>query len=67
MNHPPARTPKQDAAAMIAALPDDASMAEIVYRLHVIQRIREGLEDIEAGRTVPHEAALARLAKWREA
>jgi predicted transcriptional regulator len=52
---------------MIAALPDDASMAEIVYRLHVIQRIREGLEDIEAGRTVPHEAALARLAKWREA
>ena len=42
-------------AAMIAALPDDASMEEIVYRLHVIQRIREGLEDIEAGRTVSHD------------
>ena len=49
---------------MIAALPDDASMEEIVYRLHVIQRIREGLEDIEAGRTVSHEEVEAELAKW---
>jgi predicted transcriptional regulator len=60
----PARTPKQDAAAMIAALPEDASMAEIFYRLYVLEHIREGLADIEAGRTVPHEEVVADLRKW---
>ena len=61
----PMRTAKQEALSAVNALPDDASFDDIVYRLHVLQRIREGLEDIEAGRTVSHEEALARLAKWR--
>ena len=63
----PMQSAKQEALAAISALPEETSFDEIVYRLHVIQRPREGLEDIEAGRTVSHEEALARLAKWREA
>lgn len=46
-----ARTPKQEAAAMIAALPDDASIEEIFYRLYVLEHIRAGVADLEAGRT----------------
>lgn len=61
----PVRTAKQEALSAISALPDDASFEEIVDRLHVLQRIREGLEDVEAGRTVSHEEAVDRLAKWR--
>lgn len=61
----PIPTPKQAALAAISALPEEASFEEIAYRLHVLEAIREGVEDIEAGRTVSHEEAKARLAKWR--
>jgi hypothetical protein len=36
-------TDKQQALATINALPEDATLEEIVYRLHVVQRIRGGL------------------------
>lgn len=61
MNKP---TPKEAALAAITALPEEASFEEIAYRLHVLEAIREGLADAEAGRTVSHEEAKARLAKW---
>jgi predicted transcriptional regulator len=55
---------KQDALAAIGALPDDVSIKEIQYRLYVLERIREGLSDIEAGRVVSHEEVEADLEKW---
>jgi predicted transcriptional regulator len=55
---------KQDAVAMINALPDDVSIEEIHYRLYVLERIRAGLADVEAGRVVSHEEVEADLAKW---
>lgn len=60
------QTAKQDAAALINALPDDVSMEDIQYRLYVLEKIRAGLADIDAGRDVSHEEAVARLAKWRD-
>ena len=57
----PMQSAKQEALAAISALPEETSFDEIVYRLHVIQRIREGLEDIDAGRTVSHEDVKAEL------
>ena len=60
----PARTPKQEAAAMIASLPDDASMEEIFYRLHVLEHIRAGVAELEAGEGIPHEEVRAEFAKW---
>lgn len=49
--------------AAISALPDDATLEEIVYRLHVVESIHAGLADIEAGRTVSHDEVKAELAK----
>lgn len=45
-------------------LPEDASLEDIQYHIYVRQKIDGGLEDVEAGRVVPHEEVQRRLAKW---
>jgi len=42
-------------------LPEQASWDDIMYELYVKQKIEEGLEDIETGRTVPHKQIKADL------
>ena len=54
-------TPKQSAKELIEHLPDQASWNDIMYELYVKQKIEEGLADIEAGRTTPHEQVKAEL------
>jgi predicted transcriptional regulator len=54
-------TPKQAAKELIDHLPDQASWNDIMYELYVKQKIEEGLADIEAGRTIPHEQVKAEL------
>ncbi|WP_293367396.1 hypothetical protein [Nevskia sp.] len=44
-------TPKQQAQALIAGLPEDASWQELAYRLEVRADIEQGLADVAAGRT----------------
>ena len=56
---------KAQVQEMISRLPDDVTLEDIQYHLYVIQKIEEGLEDAEAGRTVSHEEAMKRLEKWR--
>jgi predicted transcriptional regulator len=57
-------TAKQDAAALIDSLPDDVSIEEIQYRLYVLEHIRAGLAELEAGRGIPHEDVRAEFGKW---
>jgi predicted transcriptional regulator len=69
LNHPPKRknmnTAKEAAKQLIDHLPDEASWDDIMYELYVKQKIEEGLADIEAGHTIPHEQVKARiLANW---
>lgn len=52
---------KQTARAAIDHLPEQASWNDIMYTLYVKQKISEGLADIAAGRTVPHEQVKAEL------
>jgi len=52
---------KEAARQLIDHLPDQASWDDIMYELYVKQKIEEGLADIEAGRTVPHEQVKAEL------
>ena len=47
-----APTPKQQAQALLDALPDDATSVELAYRLEVRADIEEGLVDVKAGRVV---------------
>jgi predicted transcriptional regulator len=55
---------KQEAINVIANLPDDADMEEIMYRLYVLENIRQGQEDAEKGNTTPAEDVLRDLQSW---
>ena len=52
---------KEAARQLIDHLPEQATWDDIMYELYVKQKIEEGLADIEAGRTVPHEQVKAKL------
>ena len=58
------QTAKQEALAAIKALPDETSFEEIVYRLYVLEQIRAGTAEIEAGEGIPHEEMRAEVARW---
>jgi hypothetical protein len=51
-----AHTAKQEAIETIERLPDDAPLDEIVYRLFVLNKIHQGIQDIDAGRVISSEA-----------
>lgn len=55
---------KKDAINMIANLPDDADMDEIMYRLYVLENIRRGQEDAAKRKTTPAEQVLRAIQSW---
>lgn len=55
---------KKEAINVIASLPDDADMEEIMYHLYVLENIRRGQEDAEQGKTMPVEAVLRDIQAW---
>lgn len=54
-------TPKQSAKELLELLPDATTWDDIMYGLHVRQKIEKGLADMEAGRTLSLEEAKQRL------
>ncbi len=60
-----AQAPKQDALQAIQPLPDDVPLDAIVYRLHVLDKVQQGLKDIDASNTLSSEE-LAREARAKE-
>lgn len=54
-------TAKQKLLDVIAAMADDVSLDEILYRLTVHVKVQRGLDDIEHGRVVSHEVVMAEL------
>ena len=56
---------KETVRELLARLPDDCSLEDILYHLYVVQAIERGLVDAEAGRTISHEEVEERLRrKW---
>lgn len=49
---------------MLTQLPDDVTFEDIQYHLHVLEKIRRGLEDKERGQGVSHEEVKANFKKW---
>jgi predicted transcriptional regulator len=52
-------TAKQAAREIIERLPDQATWDDIMDELYVKEKIEQGLADIDAGRTIPHERVKA--------
>ena len=57
---------KEKVIAMIADLPEEATLDDIEYHLFVRRKALRGLDDVRTGKTVTHEELKKRLAKWDE-
>lgn len=55
---------KDIAKRLIDALPDEASMDDIIHALYVHAKFEHGEGQIRDGQGIPHEAAKQRLRKW---
>ena len=55
---------RQEALEAIGKLPDDGDMDQIMYRLYLLDKIRKGREDVEAGRTIAHDDLPRELERW---
>ena len=49
---------------MIQGLPDDASIEDAMERLLLLAKIDRGLEQADAGQTIPHSQVKEQMAKW---
>jgi len=45
-------------------MPDDAVIEDAMERLLIIAKIERGIEQADAGQTIPHEEVKKRLSKW---
>ncbi len=59
-----AHTAKQDAIEAIEQLPDNVPFDEILYRLYVLHKIRQGMQDVEAGRGIPSDELAREIEQW---
>ena len=48
----------------IQELPDDATVADAMERLYLLEKIERGIAQADAGQTVSHEEARRHLARW---
>jgi hypothetical protein len=58
------QTLKQELANMIQNLPDDCTIEDVQYRLHLINKVRRGEERLKAEGGISQKAAEERLSKW---
>jgi len=59
-------TPKQIALEVVQALPEDCSLQEAAYRLHLRQLVEEAREDIRTGNVLTQEEIEREAAQWLE-
>lgn len=55
---------KQLAIESIERLPENASFDVIAERMEFLAAVRKGLDQIEKGKTVPHDEVKRQLATW---
>ncbi len=57
---------KETVLALLEKLPEDSSLDDIMYHLHVIQTVERGRADARAGRLVSHETVAQEMRrKWQ--
>ena len=51
---------------MLDTLPANATLEDIQYHLYVIQKVEQGLQDIEEGRVISHEEMKKEILSWQK-
>ena len=59
-----AHNAKQDAIEAIQRLPDNVPLDEIVYRLYVLNKMHQGVRDIDAGRVISGDELSKEIEQW---
>jgi len=57
-------SPKTAALKLLKNADDQISYEEILYEIHVLQKLERGLNDVENGQTVPHSKVEEEMKKW---
>ena len=57
-------TTKEAVLRLIAGLPEDASLSDIMAELYFRQKVDKGREQLRRGQGIPHSKAKSRLKKW---
>jgi hypothetical protein len=57
-------TPKEDVLQLLESLPDTSTWDEIEYAIYVRHKVRQGLEDIAAGRVMSSATVRRRFRKY---
>ena len=55
---------KEIAKRLIDALPDEATMDDVIHALYVHAKFEHGEREIREGQGIPHEVAQQRLRRW---
>lgn len=55
---------KNEVRQIIEKLPDDCTLEDIQYHLYVLQKIENGLKDVEEGRGISHDEIEKQMKKW---
>ena len=58
------QTLKYEALESLTHLPDDADIDEIMYRLYVIDKLRQSRVAIEQGQVIAHEDLKREIEQW---
>ena len=57
-------TAKEKVLRAVHDLPEDASIEDAMERLYFLAKVERGLQQADAGQTIPHEQVKQRMAKW---
>lgn len=55
---------KQASLRLIERLDEDVTFEDIIYELYFLQKVERGLQDVQEGRTIPHEEVRKEFEKW---
>ena len=57
-------TIREKVIQVVQDLPDDASVEDAMERLLLLAKIERGIQQADAGQTIPHTQVKERMAKW---
>ena len=55
---------KRDIIRSFDSLPEDATVEDFIEHLSFLTAVEQGLEDLRAGRAIPHEEMVERVKQW---
>jgi len=55
---------KSEVAEMLRVLPENCTLEDIQYHLYVLEKIRRGIDRVEAEGAISHAEAKERLKRW---